>query len=65
MKAVYVNRKDIVSKPNVPYEEAVRQFAEEIKIGPDHPAFGSLDVGCLACIGGVIYGLTVEDITRR
>jgi len=62
MKAVCANPKDVIQSQDVSYEEAVRKCAKEIEVGPDHPAYESLEIGCLAVHDGIIYGLTVGHI---
>ena len=62
MKAVCVKPKEVIQANDIPYEDAVRKCAKEIEVGPDHPVFVSLEMGCLAVHDGVICGLSVEHI---
>lgn len=44
------------------YEAAVEKALEHVAIDEQHPAFASLNIGCLAVVDRVMYGLDLLHI---
>lgn len=44
------------------YEAAVEKALEHVVIDEDHPAFDSLNIGCLAVVDQVMYGLNLSHL---